>query len=142
MLDNSQKYDLLKTMYLENNKELVFWRERNWSALKLVIGAYIAIAGVTTFRDAPRSLSFLVLALAVVASVYLHKNFTRYQEKRTLGSRLEQALSVYEKSAFIPNDTLLPAHFQDAKAAKSGSYSFIAAIWIVALAVIAALMLA
>jgi hypothetical protein len=96
MLDANQKYDLLKALYLENQKELGFWRERSWATLKLVVTADVAIAGLALFKTAPLALSGLVIALAAVSSVYLYKNYQRYQERRTIGSRIENALGLFD----------------------------------------------
>lgn len=139
MLDASQKYDLLKALYLENQKELVFWRERSWATLKLVVSADVAIAGLALFKSAPLALSGLVIALAVVSSVYLYKNYQRYQERRTIGSRIERALGLFEKGAFVPDDTVLPTYLAQPRADKRGSFSFIAAVVIVAIATVFAI---
>ncbi len=141
-LDSAQEYDLLKTLYLENNKELVFWRERNWSTMKWVIGAYVALAGLTVFRTATGALSLLVAALAVIATVYLLKNFKRYQERREIGAKIEKALRLYEQDVFLRGDILLLKKLETAKAAKAGSWAFIAAIWAVAIAAGVAILLA
>ena len=141
MLSETQKFDLLKTMYVETNKELAIGRERNWNTMKLAIGANVAIAGVTAFTDSPPAFIFLVLSLALVASIYLNKNFTWFKEKRAARVRIEKALSMFEESAFISGETLLPAHFENAEAIKAGTYSFVAAIWIVAIATMASILL-
>ena len=139
MLDADQKYDLLKTLYLENNKELIFWRERNWNTMKLVISADVALAGLATFKGAPVLLSSLVIALAIVSSVYLRKNYGRYQEKRLSGARIEKALELFDSGAFM-SESVLPQEYSQPKADWRGSYSFIAAIWFVALAAVAAIL--
>lgn len=141
MLDTGQKYDLLKVLFLENNKELVFWRERNWNTMKLVISADVALAGLAVFKAAPAQLSTLVVALAIISSVYLHKNYQRYQEKRSIGARIEKALGLFDGGEFMP-DSVLPQEFSQPKADKRGSYSFIAAIWLVALTAVVAILAA
>ncbi|KAB2839909.1 MAG: hypothetical protein F9K47_14880 [Burkholderiales bacterium] len=133
MLEPNQQFDLLKTLYLENNKELVFWRERNWNTVKLVVSADVALAGLALFKSAPLALISLVVALAVIASLYLYKNFHRYQEKRSIGARIETALGLFEKGAFM-QESVLPDNLAEPKADKRGSYSFIAAVLVVAVA--------
>jgi len=139
MLEAGQKYDLLKTLYLENNKELVFWRDRNWNTMKLVISADVVLAGLAVFKGAPIQLSGLVVALAVVSSVYLHKNYKRNQEKRTSGARIEKALGLFESGAFM-SESVLPPEFSEPKADKRGSYAFVVAIWVVALSAVIAIL--
>lgn len=51
------------------------------------------------------------------------------------------ALSLFDKGVFFPDDPLLPEHMKAPKAAKAGSYSFIVAIWVIALATVAAILL-
>jgi hypothetical protein len=130
---------LLTTLLHENTKELVFWRERNWATLKLVVGAYIALTGLSIFDGASNALILLVLALALVSTVYLRKNFRRYQERREVGARIERALGLYEKGKFLPDDSLLPERFAQPMASWKGSGSFIFAVWAVALAAIFAI---
>lgn len=140
MSDNDKRQQLLVTLYLENNKELVFWRERNWATLKLVVGAYIALTGLSVFNGAPKALAFLVVALAIVSTLYLHKNFGRYQERRNIGARIEKALQLFDDGVFLSDDSLLPKPLGEPKAAILGSYSFILAIWLVAIAAVSAIM--
>ena len=139
MLDAGQKYDLLKTLYLENNKELIFWRERNWNTMKLVIGADVVLAGLAIFQGAPVQLSILVIALAIISSIYLHKNYGRYQEKRLTGARIEKALELFDGGVFMA-ESVLPQEFSQPRADRRGSYSFITAIWLVAVAAVAAIL--
>lgn len=140
-LQEENKLDIIKFLIGENNKELVFWRERNWSALKVTVGSYVALAGVSYFKNGAYPLIFLVIGIAVLSTIYLHKNYKRYQERRDIGTRLEAALSLFENDIFIQNDSLLPSKLKMPKAAKSGSYAFIAAIWVIAVAAAAAILL-
>lgn len=133
-LQEENKLDVIKFLIAENNKELVFWRERNWSALKVTIGSYIALSGVSFFKEGAYPLIFLVLGIAVLATIYLHKNYKRYNKLCKVRSRLEASLSLFELGIFIEGQTLLPIEMKEAQAAKSGSYAFIAAIWVIALA--------
>lgn len=140
-LQDDKKLDVIKFLIGENNKELVFWRERNWSALKVTVGSYIALAGVSYFKNGAYPLIFLVIGIAILSTIYLHKNYKRYQERRNIGARLEGALNLFEKDIFIQKDSLLPSKFKAPKAAKSGSYAFITAIWVIAIAATVAIML-
>ncbi len=88
-LDDDKKLDVLKFLITENNKELVYWRDRNWNTLKLTVGSYIAMSGVSYFKEGAYSLVLLVIGIAVLSTIYLKKNFNRYQEKRDMGTRLE-----------------------------------------------------
>ncbi len=140
-LEDENKLDIIKFFIGENNKELLFWRERNWSALKVTVGSYVALAGVSYFKNGAYPLIFLVIGIAVLSTIYLHKNYKRYQERRDIGARLETALSLFENDIFIQDDSLLPTKLMIPKATKSGSYAFIAAIWVVAIAATIAILL-
>ncbi len=141
IFQDEKKLDIIKFLIAENNKELVFWRERNWSALKVTVGSYIALAGVSYFKNGAYPLIFLVIGIAVLSTIYLHKNYKRYQERRNIGSRFEAALCLFENDTFIKGESLLPLGLRSPKAAKSGSYAFIAAIWVIAVAATTAILL-
>lgn len=135
-LEDKDKLELLKVLLLENNKQLVSWRERNWIALRDTVGGLIAIAGISRFASgAERALVIAALTLAAFATVYLTKNFKRYQELRNHSARLEEALSLYVKGAFLPLEGLMPESYRFPKADWRGSYIFIAAIWLVTAAI-------
>lgn len=140
-LDDEKKLDVLKFLITENNKELVYWRDRNWNTLKLAVGSYIALSGASYFKEGAYPLVLLVIGIAIISTVYLNKNFKRYQEKRDMGTRLEAALCLFTDDAFLKDTSLYPKEFMTPKAAKSGSYSFIAAIWIVAAASVVSMIL-
>lgn len=141
-LKDDSKLDVIKFLITENNKELVFWRERNWSALKVTIGSNVALAGVSYFKSGSYPLIFIVVGIAILATIYLLKNYRRYQERKEVGARLDFALSLFEDDVFITGESLLPEKMKSPMAAKAGSYSFIAAIWIIAFATSAAILLA
>lgn len=135
-LDDKDKLDVLKVLLVENNKQLVFWRERNWIALRDTVAGLIAIAGVSRLAsEAEPALVVTALVLAVFATTYLLKNFNRYQERRTDSARLEEALSLYVKGTFLSSEGLLPESYKPPKADWRGSYIFIAAIWLVTVAI-------
>ncbi len=133
-------FELLKILREENNFELRFWRERSWNAMKLIITAFLGLAGASLFKEKSAALGFLVVGLAVVGTLYLRKNFMRYQERRVIGARIDTAMGFFEKGRFLPEDGLLPGDMKEPKAAKAGSGSFIAAVWIIALATLLAIL--
>jgi hypothetical protein len=131
-LDPKDKLEILRLLLVENNKELVFWRERNWIALRDTVAGLVALAGISRIRpDANYALVAVALTVAVFATLYLHKNFARYQQKLADGARFEEALSVYALDTFLPSRSLLPESYRNPKANTRGSYVFIATIWVI-----------
>ena len=139
-MNEPSDHELLKILRDENQSELRFWRERSWNATKLVISAFLAAAGASLFNENSLALVILVLGLAIVATLYLGKNFMRYQERREIAARIDRAMGFFEPGRFIPDETLLPKDMEEPKAAKAGSGSFIAAIWIIATATVLAIL--
>jgi len=141
VFENRDKIDIVKFLIGENNKELIFWRERNWSTLQVTVGSYIALAGVSYFKNGAGSLIFLVIGIAVLATIYLCKNSKRHQEARNTGRKLEVALGLFEEGVFIKEDILSPFKLEkEPKVPKAGFGSFIAAIWVIAIATIMAML--
>ena len=135
-LETKDKLDILRLLVTENNKELVFWRERNWVALRDTVAGLVALAGISMIRpDANYALVAVAITIAVFASLYLHKNFERYEQKLADGARFEEALSIYAKGVYLPTNSLLPESYRKPKANKRGSYVFITTVWVITTAV-------
>ncbi len=94
---DDKKLEVLKTLLLENNKELVFWRERNWRVLRDVSGGFIALAGLSLFIRESASIVLLVvvIGIAYVARQYLMKNYEVYENLITVRDKIANALLLY-----------------------------------------------
>ena len=76
----------------------------------------------------------LILALAVLATIYMLRNLYRYNDSKEIGLKIEQALGLFEKGKFIEGDSLFPSKRTDEEPKSTGSYLFIIYIWLFALA--------
>ena len=142
---DDKKLEVLKTLLLENNKELVFWRERNWRVLRDVSGGFIALAGLSLFIRESVSIVLLVvvIGIAYVARQYLMKNYEVYENLITVRDKIANALLLYETNIFIPSEPLLSKNqtLGEKEADIRGTGSFIKATWIIAIATCLAIFL-
>jgi hypothetical protein len=141
---DDKKLEVLKTLLLENNKELVFWRERNWRVLRDVSGGFIALAGLSLFSErASIVLLVVVIGIAYVARQYLMKNYEVYENLITVRDKIANALLLYETNIFIPSEPLLSKNqtLGEKEADIRGTGSFIKATWIIAIATCLAIFL-
>ena len=142
-IEDGEKIEILRETITQHNAELLFWRERNWTALRDTVAAFIVLAGLSLFENSsPLVLAALIFAIAVVASVYQKKNFDRYQQRLELRVRVEAALGFFTTGAYITGQPLYPDDFKSPKADWRGSYAFVAATWVVAISGIVALLIA
>lgn len=139
---DKDKYEVLKTLLIENGKELTFWRERTWKFTNWLIGSFIALSGLSFFIQKAYTLIFLINGLATVGTIYLLKNYKTYSNRLRLRVRIEMALKFFEPGVYITNEALLPPEYQNPYVTWKGSGVFIAMIWIVAIATIGAIILA
>ena len=134
-LSDQQKFDILKTAYLEQRKEAAFWRDRSWKTTTWVVGLFLAISTAGVFTNAKHPVLLLpLIGLSLMATVYLCKNYRSYQKAWQRVSRVERALEFYTQSEYLPGDTLLPANLPEEKVTRKGTVFFILTIWIVAIA--------
>lgn len=142
---DDKKLEVLKTLLLENNKELVFWRERNWRVLRDVSGGFIALAGLSLFirESASIVLLIVVIGIAYVARQYVMKNYEVYENLITVRDKIANALLLYETNIFIPSEPLLSKNqtLGEKEADVRGTGSFIKATWIIAIATCLAIFL-
>ncbi len=142
---DDKKLEVLKTLLLENNKELVFWRERNWRVLRDVSGGFIALAGLSLFIKESVSIVLLVvvIGIAYVARQFLMKNYEVYENLITVRDKIANALLLYETNIFIPSEPLLSKNqtLGEKEADIRGTGSFIKATWIIAIATCLAIFL-
>ena len=141
---DDKKLEVLKTLLLENNKELVFWRERNWRVLRDVSGGFIALAGLSLFSErASIVLLVVVIGIAYVARQYLMKNYEVYENLITVRDKIANALLLYETNIFIPSEPLLSKNqtLGEKETDIRGTGSFIKATWIIAIATCLAIFL-
>jgi hypothetical protein len=88
------------------------------------------------------TLSFVIISLVIVGTVYLIKNYNTYKKRLEIRVRIEKALGFFEKNKYISNEALLPPEiYQKPKPTWKGSGVFIAMIWVVALATLMAIFL-
>ncbi len=142
---DDKKLEVLKTLLLENNKELVFWRERNWRVLRDVSGGFIALAGLSLFIKESVSIVLLVvvIGIAYVARQFLMKNYEVYENLITVRDKIANALLLYETNIFIPSEPLLSKNqtLGEKETDIRGTGSFIKATWIIAIATCLAIFL-
>lgn len=132
-LDTSTKIEILKFLLSRNGNELQQWRDVNLRIVKESIVAIITLSGLSLFSEKGKLLALVIVALAIVSSIYLAKNYKRYQEKKMLGARIESALGFFEEGFYCKN-TLFPQDWKTPKASRWGTGSFIIVIWIIAVA--------
>ena len=136
-ISDEEKYDILKTLLVENAKELIFWRERSWKFLSWIIGGVVALSSMSFFVENAYTLSFVIGGLAIAATIYLIKNHATYSDKLKYRMRIETALRFFEQSAYISDEALLPPDYKNPQPTLlKGSGMFIAIIWIIAIATI------
>ena len=138
-LSDDQKFAILKEAYLEQRKEVAFWRERSWKVTSWIIGLFLAISAASIFAEAKHPILILpMIALSVAATFYLHKNYRVYSGRWQNVGRIEQALAFFHEGEYIPAETLLPAEMKTPRVTYAGTAFFIGSIWIVALSTVAA----
>ena len=135
-ISDKDKYEVLKTLLIENEKDLIFWRERSWKFTSWLIGGFVALSGLSFFVKNAYALSFVIGGLAIFGTIYLVKNYNTYSNRLKYRVRIETALRFFECGAYIVNETLLPPEYKNSHPTVKGSGTFIAMIWIIAIATI------
>ena len=142
-LADSQKFEAIRDVYRATLEELRFWRERNFKATAWAITLMIAIGGADLFSDR-RSyvVAVAILALCMMMTVYLHKNFGRYRDAVKLRASVQDALCLFDKGVYREDEPVLESSFKHPEPAYwRGTGVFIGALWVVGLSVAAALIL-
>jgi hypothetical protein len=137
----SSRIDILRDLLERNTSELQFWRERNWSALKLTLGGIVGLGGASVFTNRGSLLSIVILAIAIISTIYQTRNWGGYADQVDLRARLEAALGLYTTGQYLQGTPLLRPKFEALRPARWGTGAFVLATWVVTIAAIVAIFL-
>lgn len=137
-LTDDHKFQMLKAAYEERRKEVTFWRERSWKVTSWLVGVFLAFSAGATTVPAQKFPYLLIplLALSVVATVYLHKNYTVYSERWHRLADVEEALGFFESGYYVTGKALNAAELRKPQVTYKGTAFFIAAIWVAAISAV------
>ena len=132
-LSNEQKFEILKEAYIEQRKEINFWRDRSWKVTTWTVATLLAVLAVIIKYEITYMVQILIpiAALSGVVTIYLNKNYNVYCERWERLAEVEEALGFFCKGVFIQDKSLLPEHLRKPKVTYKGTGFFIAAIWII-----------
>lgn len=141
-LSDDQKFEILKEVYIEQRKEISFWRERSWKVTTWLIGLMLAVSGAAIFFDAKYPIILIpLLALSIIATMYLHKNYEVYSERWERLAAVEEALRFFDENVYVQGKSLHPPELKKPTVTYKGTAFFIAAIWIMAISTAVAMLL-
>lgn len=133
-LEDVQKFEILKEVYIEQRKEIAFWRERSWKVTAWLIGILLGISGAAAFTGTkPFVLLLPIGGLTIVASMYLHKNYTTYCERWKRLAAVEEALGFFDQNVYIDGKSLHPKELKTPEVTYKGTAFFIVSIWVIAI---------
>ena len=141
-LTDENKFEILKEAYIEQRKEISFWRERSWKVTMWLVSLLLAVSGAATFLDEkPPVILIPLFALSIIATIYLDKNYRVYCERwERLGS-IEKALGFFEEDVYIPGISLLSSKLEKPQITYKGTGFFISAIWVMAISTAVAILI-
>jgi hypothetical protein len=135
-LNDEQKFQLLKEVYIEHRKEVKYWPEHSWKVTIWLISLMITISASTLFVEVKTTILFPVVVLTVLASLYLNKNYITYTNRWRFLADIENALGFFEKNIYIEGDALYKPEFRTPKVTYDGTVFFILAMSMMAFSVI------
>jgi UDP-N-acetylmuramyl pentapeptide phosphotransferase/UDP-N-acetylglucosamine-1-phosphate transferase len=141
-VSDDQKFQILKEAYIEQRREISFWRERSWKVTTWLIGLMLAVSGVAIFFNAKYPIILIpLLALSIIATIYLHKNYKVYSERWERLAAVEDALGFFDQNVYVQGKSLHPPELRKPTVTYKGTGFFIAAIWVMAISTALAMLL-
>jgi hypothetical protein len=133
--------EILTQLLDDNREELVFWRARNWSALRTAVGVMGAMASASILKDFPlpiakaACLCVVILLFASLHTYYQLKNVHNYDLLQQQRGQLLKALGASDPNVFLTGEALFtPPPAKSTFKWLTGSTAFILIGWISALA--------
>ena len=140
-LSDDQKFQILKEAYIGQRKEIYFWRERSWKVTTWLIGLILAASGAAIFFNAKYPIILIpLLALSIIATIYLHKNYKVYSERWSRLAAVEEALGFFVQDVYVEGKSLHPPELRKPAITYKGTAFFIAAIWVMAISMVLAVL--
>jgi hypothetical protein len=141
LVDDEHRSDTLLRLLEDNRQELVFWRERNWSALKAAVTVMATLAGATILRSTPLIWSEAISVIAVIVVIagshhaYQKKNVNTYDRLKEDREALLVALGLDTSGRFLVDAPLVRDANRSTAGAAAGAPSgagtplFIKIVW-------------